>query len=46
MRALAEQVRLEAARRLDSKREKCAQLLRAARGIELLRQKLGGAHVR
>jgi len=46
LRALAEQVRLEAAHRLEDKRAKCAQLLRAAGGLELLRQKLGGSHVR
>ena len=46
MRALAEQVRLEAAHRLEDKRAKCAQLVRAAGGLELLRRKLGGPDAR
>ena len=42
LRKLAEQLRIEDARRLDEKRQKCAQILRAASGLELLRRKLGG----
>lgn len=45
MRKLAEQLRVEAARRLDEKRVKCAQIMRAASGLELLRRKLGGSDV-
>jgi len=41
MRKLAEQLRQEAQRHTAIKREKSAQVLVAATGLELLRQKLG-----
>ena len=43
MRKLAEQLRQEASRRAEVKREKCAQIVMAATGLELLKRKLGGA---
>lgn len=44
LRKLAQQLREEAERRQTEKREKCAQIVRAAAGLQLLRSKLGGSH--
>ena len=45
MRKLAEKLRLEATQRVATKREKCAQIVVAAAGLELLKRKLGGLNV-
>lgn len=42
LRKLAEMLRVEEKQRLEAKRQKCAQILSAASGLELLRRKLGG----
>lgn len=42
LRKLATLIRQEEARRQDEKRTKCAQILTAASGLDLLRRKLGG----
>ena len=44
LRKLAEQLRQEAEIRQASINEKCAQVLRAATGLSLLRRKLGGSN--
>ena len=44
LRKLAEQIRQEGTRRQDDKRTKCAQILTAATGLDLLRRKLGGGN--
>lgn len=43
LRKLAETLRQENARRAESKRVKCAQILKAAAGLGLLKTKLKGA---
>ena len=45
LRDLADVLRKEAARRQETKRVKCAQLVSAATGLALLQRKLGGRHV-
>ena len=45
LRKLAQQLRLEAEGQAEAKRVKCAQMLRAANALELLRRKLGGSNV-
>ncbi len=45
MRKLAEELRLEAARRIEDRRTKCAQIVSAASALELLRRKIGGPDV-
>ena len=42
LRKLAANLREEDARRAAAKREKCAHIVIAASGLELLRRKLGG----
>lgn len=42
MRKLAEQLRQEAAQQQAAKRTKCAQIVTAAAGLDLLLRKLGG----
>ncbi len=42
LRKLAEQLRNEETRRVEVKREKCAQIVVAANGLALLQRKLGG----
>lgn len=44
MRQLAEELRKQAEMRKTAKREKAAQIITAATGLALLRQKLGGRH--
>lgn len=46
LRKLAQDLRIEAARRVEEKRVKCAQIVNAANALELLRRKLGGSDVR
>jgi hypothetical protein len=42
LRKLAAELRQESARRQNEKRVKCAQIITAATGLDLLRRKLGG----
>lgn len=44
MRQLAAELRQQAETRKTAKREKAAQMITAATGLELLRRKLGGSH--
>ena len=46
MRQLASELRQQAETRKTAKREKAAQMIKAATGLTLLRQKLGAPHVR
>ena len=44
LRKLAQQIRDAEAERAKAASVKCAQIMRAATGLQLLRSKLGGSH--